>query len=211
MRKYLEQLPKEIKDLLRLIGKTSGKLKMPAYLVGGFVRDLVLGVNNFDLDIAIEGEGIVFAEDLSKELGGKLTLHRRFRTATLAPSHKLKIDIATARREIYPQAASLPEVRPGCLKDDLFRRDFTINAMAVSISGEDYGKLIDIFGGRNDLREKKIRILHDLSFIDDPTRILRAIRFQERFAFKIEPQTLKLLKAACRNKMLESVEPQRLR
>jgi len=211
MKKYLDQLPKEIQDLLHLISKIARELKMPAYLVGGFVRDLFLGVSNFDLDIAIEGEGIVFAENLSKKLGGKLTPHRRFKTATLVVSHKLKIDIATARREIYPQAASLPEVTPGCLKDDLFRRDFTINAMAISISGEDYGRLIDLFGGRNDLRQKKIRILHDLSFIDDPTRILRAIRFQERFAFKMEPQTLKFLKAACRNKMLESVEPQRLR
>ncbi|MDD4898994.1 MAG: hypothetical protein PHT31_02780 [Candidatus Omnitrophica bacterium] len=227
MKEYLEKLPKDLQEILHLIGKLAAEMDMPAYLVGGFVRDLILGVDNFDLDIVIEGDGIAFAEKLGEKFNAKITRHRRFGTATLALAHKLKIDgsplltidlesirkidIATARKEIYPHPASLPEVTPGCLEDDAFRRDFTINAMAISISGKNYGKLVDIFNGKADLAHKKIRVLHDLSFVDDPTRILRAIRFEQRFNFRIEPHTLKLLQKSCREKALNSVEPQRLR
>jgi len=184
---------------------------MTIYLVGGFVRDLMLGVKNLDLDIVVEGNGIKFAEDFASFLKAKLIRHRRFGTATIILKPQLKIDIASARKEFYPQPAHLPVVTSGTLKGDLFRRDFTINAMAISIVGRDFGKLIDFFGGEVDLENKKIRILHNLSFIDDPTRILRAIRFEKRYNFKIEPETLKKLKEAVKLGMLDKLEPQRIR
>ena len=184
---------------------------MRAYLVGGIVRDLILGVRNLDLDIVIEGDGIAFAQKLAKKLDKKLISHRRFGTATIVIGAHLKIDIATARFESYPHPGSLPQVTPGFLKDDLFRRDFTINAIAINITGREFGEIIDLFGGRQDLRRKVIRILHDQSFIDDPTRILRAIRFQQRYSFRIEPHSLRLLQAASKMKMLELVQPHRTR
>jgi len=245
MKNIVNKLPKELKDLIRLASRIASIKRMPVYLVGGFVRDLLLGVGNLDLDIVVEGSGIEFAEELADSLKARLIRHRRFGTATIlyirgqktAPfrvrinngrsvfrSKKpwtsasgaslkphLKIDIASARREFYPEPAHLPVVSPGTLKDDLFRRDFTINSMAISINRENFGKLIDFFKGKPDLDNKKIRILHKVSFIDDPTRILRAIRFETRYDFRIEPETLQLLKKAIRQKMLEKVHPQRTR
>ncbi len=184
---------------------------MPAYLVGGFLRDLILGVRNFDLDIAVEGNGIIFAQTLAKKLKSGLRTHERFGTATLILDGFLKVDIATTRKEKYPSCACLPQVSCGPLKDDLMRRDFTINAMAANIVDTGEQKLIDPFGGKDDLLAGRIRILHDLSFKDDPTRILRAIRFEQRFNFKIEPKTLFLLKAAIKNGLLNRVSPHRIR
>ncbi len=211
MKKYLERLPKEIKDLIAIARRVASSQNLPAYLVGGFVRDLILGVKNLDLDIVLEGSGINFAEKLAMQLKAKLIRHKRFGTATVTVKPHLKIDVATARRESYPEPAHLPVVTGGKLKEDLLRRDFTINAMAIKIFPGDFGGLVDIFGGRRDLRNKRIRILHNLSFIDDPTRILRAIRFKERLGFRIEPHTLRLLKEAGKLKMLQKVEPQRVR
>jgi tRNA nucleotidyltransferase (CCA-adding enzyme) len=125
--------------------------------------------------------------------------------------NNIKVDFATARKEIYPEPAHLPQVSLGSLEDDLRRRDFTINAMAMAASAKNFAKIIDFFGGKSDLRNKKIRVLHNLSFIDDPTRILRSVRFEKRYDFKIEPRTLKYLKEALSLKMLEKVQPQRLR
>lgn len=210
MKEYLEKLPKEILRLIYITSDIAGKNNMPAYLVGGFVRDLILGVKNLDLDIVIEGDGIKFAEDFAKHLKAKLIRHRRFQTATIILKPHLKIDITSARKEFYPKPAQLPIVNAGKLKDDLLRRDFTINAMAISIDSENFGKLIDFFGGKADLDNKKIRILHDLSFIDDPTRILRAIRFEKRYNFRIEAKTRQFLKEAVKLKMLEKVQPQRI-
>jgi tRNA nucleotidyltransferase (CCA-adding enzyme) len=211
MKEYLKKLPKEILDLVYSAQDVASSNNMPVYLVGGFVRDLMLGVKNLDLDIVVEGDGIKFADDFASALKAKLIRHQRFGTATIILKPHLKIDISTARKEFYPEPAHLPVVSSGTLKDDLFRRDFTINAMAISISCQDFGKLIDIFDGKPDLDKKKIRVLHDLSFIDDPTRILRAIRFEKRYGFKIEANTLKLLKGAVKSKMLEKLEPQRTR
>jgi len=211
MKEYLKKLPQEIRDLIAAAGETAHSNNMSVYLVGGFVRDLILGVKNLDLDIVVEGDGIKFAEALCAKLNAGLIRHRRFGTATIVVNKYLKVDIATARCEYYPEPAHLPEVACGILKDDLLRRDFTINAMAMSIDPGDFGRLIDCFGGKRDLAHKKIRILHDLSFIDDPTRILRAIRFEQRYGFKIEPNTFRLLKRANRLKMLKKVQPQRLR
>ena len=211
MKEYLKKLSKEIKDLICLAGNTADKNNMRAYLVGGFVRDLILEVDNLDLDIVVEGDGIKFAEKLSAHLGVKLIRHKRFGTATIMVKPHLKLDIASVRSETYPHPASLPVVKPGNLKDDLFRRDFTVNAMAISINCSDFGTLVDYFSGRSDLSAEKIRVLHDLSFIDDPTRILRGIRFEQRYDFKIEPHTLNLLKNAVKQKLLGKVNPQRTR
>ncbi|MDD5281157.1 MAG: CCA tRNA nucleotidyltransferase [Candidatus Omnitrophica bacterium] len=211
MKKYLNNLPQEIKDLIVLIGKVSRETKMPAYLVGGFPRDLILGAKDWDLDITVEGDGIKFAENLARRLHSGLIKHERFGTATLILGHRLKVDIATTRKETYPFNACLPVVRAGSLREDLLRRDFTINAMAVSLSEGAGQKLIDIFDGKNDLAAGKIRVLHDLSFKDDPTRILRGIRFQQRYNFKIEPKTLGLLKKAIESGLLDKVNPHRMR
>jgi len=211
MKDYLNNLPTEIKDLIHLAADVACANNMPIYLVGGFVRDLMLRVKNLDLDIVVEGDGIKFAEDFAHAKKAKLISHKRFGTATVILEHHQKIDIASARKEFYPSPAHLPVVSNGRLKDDLFRRDFTINAMAVSIGKENFGKLIDLFDGRRDLDNKNIRVLHDLSFIDDPTRILRAIRFEKRYGFRVESKTLKLLKSAVKNRMLNIVQPQRLR
>ena len=211
MKEYFKKLPKEIKGLINLAADTASRAGISAYLVGGFVRDLLLGVRNLDLDIVIEGDGIRFAEEFASILKTRLIRHKRFGTATIVREPNLKIDIATVRKEYYPRPAHLPEVSPGTLKDDLKRRDFTINAMAISITGRDFSRLIDFFDGKSDLRNKKIRILHNLSFIDDPTRILRAIRFEKRYNFRIEPKTLAYLKEAVKLGMLNKVEPQRLR
>jgi len=211
MKEYIKKLPQEIQDLIYLARDIAVRNNMTAYLVGGFARDLILGVKNFDLDIVVEGDGIKFAEHYATELKAKLIRHRRFGTATVIPKPHLKIDIATARKEFYPEPAHLPVVENGSLRDDLFRRDFTINAMAIGIADHSFGELIDFFGGREDLRKKSVRVMHKLSFIDDPTRILRAVRFEQRYNFKIESLTLKYLKEAAALKMLNIVEPQRIR
>jgi len=211
MHEYLRKLPKEIQDLIHLASGIAYRDKLSVYLVGGFVRDLILNVRNFDIDIVVECNGIKFAADLAQALKAKLISHKRFGTATVILASGLKIDVATVRKEFYPQPACLPEVSSGTLKEDLFRRDFTINAMAINISKDDFGRRVDFFGGYDDLRHKKIRVLHALSFIDDPTRILRAIRFATRYNFKIEAQTLRLLKEAVKLKMLQKVQPQRVR
>ncbi len=210
MKKYIKKLPKEIQDAIYLASDVALKDNMPIYLVGGFVRDLILGVKNLDLDIVVEGDGIKFAEDFANTLKIKLIRHRRFGTATVVLSHDLKIDIATSRKEIYPYPGSLPVVSSGSLRDDLARRDFTINAMAISITKDGFGKFIDFFKGADDLVNKKIRVLHRLSFIDDPTRILRAIRFEKRYNFRIESETLSYIREAIRLRMLDRVQPQRL-
>jgi tRNA nucleotidyltransferase (CCA-adding enzyme) len=222
MPELLEKLPQAIKGLIQSSSDTAQELNYNAYLVGGFVRDLILGVKNLDLDIVVEGQGIVFATELGRRLSAEVITHKKFGTATVIVPQpvkrmdkgavaSIKIDIATAREEFYQQPAVLPTVRGSVIKDDLGRRDFTINAMAISISRADCGRFIDFFHGRDDIRRRSIRVLHDLSFIDDPTRIFRAIRFEQRFNFHLEPRTLKLLKKALALKMLERLSPHRLR
>jgi tRNA nucleotidyltransferase (CCA-adding enzyme) len=211
MKKYLKKLTVELKKVIQQAVKVSQSTRMPAYLVGGCLRDLVLGVKNFDLDITVEGDGIFFAEQLAKRLKSGLKIHQRFRTATLILTGQQKVDIATTRREKYPYFAALPVVSPGTLKEDLKRRDFTINAMALSLVVDKKQKIIDPFGAQADLASGRIRILHNLSFKDDPTRIFRAIRFSQRLDFKIEPKTLALLKEAIRDGWLDKVHPHRMR
>lgn len=209
MKEYLNKLSVGLKKVVCLAAKVSQQTRMPAYLVGGCIRDLILGVENLDLDIAVEGKGIIFAQNLAKRLNASLKTHERFGTATLILTNGLKVDIATARQETYPYPAALPVVDFGTLSEDLKRRDFTINAMAISLDKQQ--GIIDLFGGQDDLGRGKIRILHNLSFKDDPTRIFRAVRFSQRFDFKIEPKTLALLKEAINNGLLDKVNPHRLR
>jgi tRNA nucleotidyltransferase (CCA-adding enzyme) len=159
------------------------------YLVGGAVRDLLLGRPRGDVDIVVEGDAV----EVARRLGGEPVEHERFSTAK-ATLGELELDLASARAESYPAPGALPEVRPAGLKDDLARRDFTINAMAVPLQGE--AELIDPHGGRSDLRAGLLRVLHDRSFVDDPTRALRAARYAGRFGFELEPRTAELLRGA---------------
>jgi len=211
MRKIFINLPKELKEIISYASEFSKTTGMSAYLVGGCLRDLILQVKNLDLDIAIEGNGIIFAQELAQKIGSTLKIHQRFKTATLVLTNGLKVDIATLRRERYPYPAALPVVSPGSLSEDLMRRDFTINAMAISLVEDNDQGIIDPYGGQTDLAAGRIRILHNLSFKDDPTRIFRAVRFSQRFNFKIEPETLALLKRAISEDALDKVNSHRMR
>ena len=211
MRNYFKKLPRELREVISQASKISRETQMPAYLVGGCLRDLILQGKNLDLDIAIEGNGIIFAQNLAQKLKSSLKIHERFGTATLILNDRLKVDIATTRQEKYPYNSALPIVSPGSLREDLKRRDFTINAMALSLAADMEQKIIDPFGAQDDLAIGRIRILHNLSFKDDPTRIFRAIRFSQRLGFKIEPKTLLLLKEAISDGLLDKVNPHRMR
>ena len=204
-------LPEDVMRLLRRIGKTANSRGYTAFIVGGLVRDVILGKKNLDLDIVIEGEAIKLGEELSKKLDAALVVHRRFGTCSLITKGRLKIDLATARKEIYERPAALPTVEFSSLKDDLIRRDFTINAMAVSLNKESFGQLIDFFASERDLARGVIKVMHDGSFIDDPTRIFRAVRFEQRFGFSIGGPTEDLIKHAIKKEMFKCVEPQRIR
>jgi tRNA nucleotidyltransferase (CCA-adding enzyme) len=209
--KIKRSFPKKMAELLKFIGRTADDMGFSAFAVGGFVRDLLLGVENLDIDIVIEGNAIEFAKRLAKELCGCYVHHKRFGTATVFFGGKFKIDVAMTRTEIYERPAALPTVKFGPIENDLFRRDFTINAMAFKLSRHGFGELLDPFKGRRDLKEGRIRALHDLSFVDDPTRIFRAVRFEQRFDFRIEPHTEDLIKKAVGLKMVDRTQKQRIR
>lgn len=185
-------LSSEIITLLKNIGKHADKLDYQVFIIGGIVRDLVIGRKNEDIDIVVQGDGIAFAKSLSESLGGNVRIHEKFGTATWKFTSQLKIDITTARTEYYDYPASLPTVEMSSLQEDLFRRDFTINAMAIQINQREFGKLIDFFHGYQDVEARKIKVLYNLSFVEDPTRILRAVRFEQRFGFEMDNQTFHL-------------------
>ncbi len=191
-----ETLHRDLIILLRTIGEVAESSGFKAYAVGGFVRDLLMKQKNLDLDIVVEGNGIVFAKHLVARLGGRLRSHERFVTANVTLADGFKIDVATARLEYYEYPAALPTVELSSIKLDLFRRDFTINAMALQLNPEKFGILIDFFSCQNDLKDKLIKVLHNLSFVEDPSRILRAIRFERRMDFKIARHTEKLIQGA---------------
>ncbi|MCM2675078.1 CBS domain-containing protein [Alkalicoccobacillus plakortidis] len=187
---------KTIYDLLVLIGEQASLRGMNSFLVGGGVRDLLLKRPNEDLDIVIEGDAIGFARELAQAFGGTIKSHETFGTAIWTTESSSKVDLATARSEHYEQPAFLPEVSPSSIKQDLSRRDFTINAMALSLHPNTFGELLDHFHGQRDLKNGQIRILHSLSFIEDPTRIFRAVRFSQRFSYQIHPNTKALAQDA---------------
>ncbi|HLD69955.1 MAG TPA: CCA tRNA nucleotidyltransferase, partial [Candidatus Omnitrophota bacterium] len=180
-----------------------------AYLVGGVVRDLILNQGHDDLDVVVEGDVSETAKAVSLKLNARLVQHHQFKTATVILEDNGRLDFACARKEAYPHPGSLPVVSGGSLNEDLFRRDFTINAMAISINDGDFGRLIDPYGGFDDIKDGKVRILHEKSFLDDPTRILRAVRFEQRFDFRIESKTLRLLKEAIKMNVFKSISAQR--
>jgi tRNA nucleotidyltransferase (CCA-adding enzyme) len=204
-----DKFPEDVYSALKASGKIADQMGYKAYLVGGSVRDLLLGEVSLDIDIVIEGDGIGFARALSKKLHGTVRPHERFGTANIGLDG-LKIDIATARTEYYESPAALPTVETSSIKKDLYRRDFTINALAIKLNQKDFGQLIDFFGGQRDLREKTIRVLHNLSCVEDPTRAFRAVRFAERFGFKISKHTENLIKSAIQMDLFERLSGYRL-
>lgn len=226
-------------ELLRFIGHEVDQMDFSVFVVGGFVRDLMLNngraqLSALDMDIVIEGDAPEFARRVQSLYGGRVVTHKRFGTAkwilddpaqpvnwpalfgtvasvtatvaTNLPSH---LDFVTARTEFYTAPTALPTVELSNIKLDLHRRDFTINTLAFSLNPDRWGELLDFYGGLNDLRSGVIRVLHSLSFVDDPTRILRAVRYEQRFDFRIEPRTIELLKDAA--DLLDRVTPARIR
>lgn len=203
------RFPSEIYEVLRLAGEMADSLNFSAYLVGGFVRDLLRGKENLDIDIVVEGDGIAFANRLGQSLGAKVRVHERFATAKIIKD-RLALDVATARTEYYESPAALPKVEMSSIKKDLYRRDFTINALAIKLNPRDFGQLVDFFGGVRDLKEKTIRVLHNLSFVEDPTRAFRALRFAERSGFRLSKHTEKILKSTLKMNLFRKLSGTRL-
>lgn len=224
-----EKIPTGQYQLLRIISKTASELDIPLYIVGGFVRDIILRKPSPDLDFVVEGDAILLATKLSESFGGKVTSHKKFGTAKWWPldhEHSTAnsllsindveisqipetIDLISARTEFYEKPTALPTIKKGSIKLDLHRRDFTINTMAIRLDGASFGDVYDYWGGLNDLKNRKIKVLHSLSFVDDPTRMLRAVRFEQRFNFDIEKRTLELLFEAVT--LLDEVSGDRIR
>lgn len=204
------RLPRRVQGILLLLGQKAELEGFKAYAVGGFVRDLILGLPNLDLDVAVEDSAIDFAKTLPPLLGGKLAVHEEFGTATLTLPDGFQIDFATARMEFYQFPAASPEVEQTTIRHDLYRRDFTINTLAFSLNSGNFGKFLDFFGGYDDLQAGLIRVLYNLSFVEDPTRILRAIRFSCRYGFELEEQTRTFLDSALAENMLAKTPDTRL-
>lgn len=206
-----DRLPELLLRRIERIAAVSQRHGIPVYLVGGFVRDLLLDRENRDLDLVVEGDGLGFAALLAEELGGRVRTHPVFLTAVVVDPEGFHIDIATARSEFYRAPAALPEVQTSALRQDLYRRDFTINTLAIRLGPGTAPELIDYFGGRHDLKEKTLRVLHSLSFIDDPTRVLRAVRLELRLGFHISSETLRLVEVALDEGIFDHLSGSRLR
>ncbi len=191
-----DRLAPPLRRRVERVAEVSRRHGVPVYLVGGMVRDLLLGRENRDLDLVVEGDGPHFARLLAVELGGRVREHPAFLTAVIVDAEGFHLDVATARSEFYRAPAALPEVQTSPLRQDLYRRDFTINTLAIRLGPEPEPELIDYFGARRDLEERTLRVLHSLSLIDDPTRVLRAVRLELRLGFHISPETLRLVQVA---------------
>ena len=203
-----KELPAELVNFMWLAGEIAHTRGEKIYLVGGVVRDLLLRQANLDLDLVVEGNAIELAERLKELNQGKVITHPRFNTAKLQWD-KWSVDLATARAETYDKPGALPSVTPSSIDNDLSRRDFTINAMAISLNPGYYGRLVDPHNGRDDLKDKLIRVLHEKSFIDDATRIWRGLRYEQRLDFHLERKTLALLKRDIA--MLDTISDDRIR
>lgn len=212
VRKLMEErLPERVLHILRRAGEVAQSRGETVYLVGGAVRDLLLRNLNLDIDLVVEGEGIPFSRTLAEEFPGcRVRSHEKFGTAVLLFPDGFKIDTASARHEYYASPGALPTVEMSSIKRDLYRRDFTMNTLAVGLNPGSFGQVKDFFGGGRDLKEKAIRVLHNLAFVEDPTRILRAIRFSSRFGFVIGKHTLTLMRGAVKMKVFDKVEGKRL-
>ena len=204
-----EQLPRKIVHRLKDLGAVAQEMKVNAYVVGGFVRDVFLHRENLDIDLVIEGDGIDFAKKVASRYESHVKTHRTFGTAVITFPDGFKVDVASARLEYYEYPAALPQVEMSSIKLDLYRRDFTINTLAIRITPPFFGELIDFFGARKDIKEKTIRVINNLSFVEDPTRVLRAIRFEQRFGFRIGKLTLSLIENAVKLNFLERLEGRR--
>lgn len=191
-----ERLSDRVMNTLNNLGMIAEQLAFQAYVVGGFVRDLFLYRSNEDIDIVIEGDGIAFARVFAKKFGARIHSHRKFGTAVIIFEDGYKIDVATARLEYYSAPAALPDVEMSSIKLDLFRRDFTINTLAIQLNPRHFANLIDFFSSQKDIKDKAIRVLHNLSFVEDPTRVFRALRFEQRFGFTIGKLTANLINNA---------------
>jgi tRNA nucleotidyltransferase (CCA-adding enzyme) len=208
-------LPGPLLDLLKHASEQAQAMGYPLYVVGGFVRDLLLGEPNLDMDLVVEGDAIRLARRLGKRASARTRSHKRFGTAKIilegseAEFGVPSLDFATARLEFYPHSAALPEVERSSIRADLHRRDFTINTLAIRLDSGHYGQLLDFYGGEQDLNDGLIRVLHSLSLIEDPTRIMRAARFEQRLGFAIEPRTAELIDNAL--PMLSRVTGERIR
>ena len=181
------------------------------YLVGGTIRDILLGEESFDVDLAVEGDAIGFAGALATTLGGRTTPHEKFGTAIVQYGDDERVDVVTTRTEFYDSPGALPAVERAGLKEDLFRRDFTINAMAASLAPADFGRLVDPHGGRADLEARVLRVLHNLSFIDDPTRIFRAIRYEARYGLRLDEHSARLARGCIEMGLVGDLSSARLR
>ena len=205
-----ERLKGGLCRLLEEAGRLADRLDLSVYVVGGFVRDFLLGIENLDIDLVIEGDGIAFARALAKQTGGQVKAHARFGTAVVILSDGRKVDVATARTEHYEYPTALPTVEQSSIKKDLYRRDFTINTLAIRLNQRAFGELVDFYGGQRDLHERAIRVLHGLSFVEDPTRVFRAIRFEHRFGFRLGKETLALIKGAVKMDLFHRLSGHRL-
>jgi tRNA nucleotidyltransferase (CCA-adding enzyme) len=208
--RLVQSFPTKIFQLVYQLGSLADKQGVALYLVGGVVRDLLLKREILDLDLTVEGDGIAFARVVADRYGAGLAVFERFATARLAFPDGLRMDIATTRRESYAQPAALPDVEPASLNEDLYRRDFTINAMAIQLNAAQFGRLYDPYGGRRDLKARTLRVLHTCSFRDDPTRIFRAIRFEQRFGFRLERTTMRLLAQVASTNLIQQLSGPRL-
>jgi len=222
-----QRLPPEQLTLLREVGEIGDELGFAVYLVGGCVRDILLGEQNLDTDIMVDalslcgdlhdagsGSGrnaIALASEFARRRGGRLIRHERFGTAVVILPDGQKVDFATARTEFYQFPAALPEVEFSSIQEDLYRRDFTINAMAIKLNPSNFGELWDFFGGRSDLEAGIVRVLHNLSFVEDPTRIIRAVRLEQRYGFKMDRHTEALISQAVDIEMFSRLTRERMR
>ena len=204
-------LPPEVRDTVREIGAVAQEEGVRAFVVGGFVRDMLLRRRNLDIDIVVEGEGIAFAQRVAERLGGHVRSHARFGTAVVVLERGLRVDVTTARTEYYTRPGALPTVERSSLRRDLLRRDFSINAMAAEIDPAEFGAIADPFGGLADLGDGVVRVLHPLSFVEDPTRVMRAARFEERFGFAMDDATEGLARRAVAMGLLQEISGARLR
>jgi tRNA nucleotidyltransferase (CCA-adding enzyme) len=205
-----ERLSARLLEMLQDIGQVAGGLGYRAYVVGGFVRDLFLYRANEDVDVVIEGDGIQFAKAYAAKVEARLHTHAKFGTAVIIFPDGFKVDVASARMEYYHSPAALPTVEMSSIKLDLFRRDFTINTLCIQLNPEKFGTLIDFFAAQKDLKEKAVRVLHNLSFVEDPTRAFRAIRFEQRFGFTIGKLTAGLIRNAERMEFFKRLSGKRV-
>ncbi len=205
-----KRLSADIRETLHRLGAVGDGLGLAVYAVGGFVRDLLLGIDNLDIDITVEGDGVFFAECFAERYGGRVRSHQKFGTAVLVLTDDRKIDVASTRLEYYESPGALPTVERASLRHDLYRRDFTVNTLALCINSDRFGSLTDHFGGQQDIQERVVRVLHNLSFVEDPTRVFRAIRFEQRLGFHIAPHTENLMRSAVRMHLLDKLGGERL-